>query len=422
MRTYKLVAFLIVLLLASCAPTMKDLPKLQEKAQSLDEKSRISAIESIGKIKDAESTVLPILYNALGSDTSPAVREHAAKSLMNLGFGEASTALVAALKKDSDPAVRRASAEALYSLSGNEAIDVLVDCSGKDNSASVRAVCVKFIGKIGGPKASAEVRKRLKDDPAPEVRAQAATALGEMKVEQSYELLKEAALKDQAKVVREAAVIAIGNIPGKDSMQFLCGALKMANLQDAAITSIHVNRRGGESQEAITQLLNIAGSSSKPDQRILNIFLTSRDARVKPYFRRVILYEYASSDSIEAIASNLRKAGDTSMVPQLINDLRSEQKFPVQVNLCRALGHFRDPRAVPQLLTMLRNRSQYHNCLPKHLVWALEVIRDPRAFQYLCEMCCNEADKDLRYDACMASSEIWRSHRDKVRECPCWNK
>ena len=414
---------LSLIVFTGCTPKMKDFPELQEKAASPAEKDRISAVEKIGKIKDADpNTVLPALYEVLGSDISANVRYAAVKSLTRLGFAEANDALIRALKEDKDPGVRAAAATGVYTLS--KSANVLIAACQTDSSPHVRAACVLYLGRIGGSKAADEVKYRLKEDRASEVRAQAASALGEMKDLSSFALLKETAFKDDSAKVRNASVVAIGALPGKDSMQFLVQCLKMPNLQDSAVTAIQRHDRGGESTEAITSLLEIANASPrKVDERLVDIFLTSKDQRVKPYFRRYILHPRAKSEHIRIIIHSMRKAGDTSMVPQLISDFRSTSKSSVQINLAMALALYGDPRATDPLLCALQNRAKYSRNVPKHFVRALEVLNDPKALQYLCSMCCEESDRDLRRAACRASRSVVRNNwRSKLPDCPCWHK
>lgn len=427
MKKYGLIFTVLssIVFLIYCAPTMKDLPKLQAKLSDPDEKTRISTVKKIGEIKDPTPETIPILFTTLKNDTSPAVRAECATSLKKLGFPEAEGALTEALKTDPDPTVRTNSAEALYVVAGYKVLDLLIYTSNNDSSPQVRSACLKQVGKIGGPKASQNLMGKLGDDQSSEVRAQAASSLGEMKDDGAYGLLKGTAFNDSDLDVRRACVIAVGNYPGDDSMQFLCKSLKTTDLQDAAITTIHENRRGNESREAITYILQIANNSTQIDDRVVEIFLDTQDPRVNQYLYRVIVYEYTSSDTIKAIVNKTRRENDTSMVPNLISTLRSTNNSSVQINCSRALGYFQDPRAVSVLISKLRNRGQYSSHVPGHFVWALSAIGHPNAYNYLCQMCCNEDKKRLRNDACEASSDLWRgSWRYKVNleECPCWNK
>ncbi len=406
-----------LILLVSCAPTMKDFPKLQEKLGSSDKKTRISSIKKIGKIKDASPEVPQILYGVLKSDPSASVRAESAMSLMNLGRSESIVPLSEALNNDTEPIVRSACAEALYHLSGYDSLDILISALNRDNSPLVRAKCVKFIGKIGGERASEEIQMKLKNDLSAGVRTQAATSLGDLKDMNSFELLKNSALNDPGINVREAAVIAIGSIPGRASMNFLCEALEMPNLTDMAIDSIHINKRGGESRRAISYLLQIADSSYETDHRILKIFLTSNDSRVNSYFCEVIRYHWG--EEYRYIVSSLVKKEDTSLVPELIRDLEFEKHFSYQVNIVKALGDFKDSRSVPILMVMLTNRYHYHNGLAKHLMRSLGQIGDMRVWAYLCHLHCNDEDKDIRDDAGSALHELDKSYWNNKAECKC---
>jgi len=387
--------------LAACAPGMKDLPKLQSKLSTADVKIRMKAVQKMGQITGATPEVLPILYGVLKTDSNSGVRAVAAKSLQNLGFTEAQTPLQVALKDDKSPEVRSAAAESLYGLAGFNALESLTQGTS-DLNAEVRAVCVKYVGEIGGERASKTIRGKLKNDTSPIVRTQAVSALGQMKDVQGFELVKDAIINDTSLSVKKAAVVAIGNYSGEDSMNVLCTALKDTVLQDAAIESIHENNRSADSKEAITLLMAAfdADPEKIKDDRIIDIFIQCNDMRVKPYYRKYILYPWSDRDKFEGIVKMLKRNGDTTMVPQLISDLRGVRKSSRIINIVTALGHFQDRRATPVLLSMIRNRSQYKSHVPSHLFWALDVIGDPSSAGYLCHLCCKDTDKDTRRDAC----------------------
>lgn len=422
MRNFLVLASM-VMLLVSCAPGMEDLPKLQAKLSQPNVEERQEAVEKIGKIKDATPAVLPVLYKALESDTSPTVRTEAAKSLQKLGFSQAASELEKALAKDASPDVRVASANALHGLAGFNALDVLVGGTN-DTSEQVRAACVACIGQIGGEKAATIAREMLTSDTSPMVRKNAVAALARMQDAQGYSLIEKAAFEDQSMDVRTEAVIAVGSYPGEKSMEVLCRALKDASLKDAAITAISKNNRARDSEEAIGLIMAEVDANPKfiDDDRVIEIFVASGDQRVKPYFRQYILYPYCNRDTIKVIAKRMRNSGDLSLVPQLLSDIRSTSDSDVITNICTALGYFGDRRATPVMVSMLRNRDSYKSCVTRQFIWVLSALNDPDAYNYLCQMCCNEKDRDIRDAACRASSDIYLSNTRKLKKCPCWNR
>lgn len=406
---------LIMLFIVSCAPSMKDFPKLQAKAASPDESTRLSAVKDIGRIKGATPEVLPVVISTLKNDTSDNVRAEAARSLKNLGFDQAAEPLKEALKSDRSPDVRIASAEALYGIVGQNAYDPLVTAL-KDDDSTVRTNCVKFIGNIGGPAACDVIRERLVKDKAGDVRGQAAASLGELKDEKSVPELKKAALNDSEIEVKKAAVIAIGVFPGNDALNFLCSALKKQELQDAAITALDNNQKGSDSREVITTLLAISRSSSNLDPRVLNIFLRSPDPRVKPFFYSAIIDDNVDRDAIDVIVKRLKMENDYSMVPRLINDLQGTRDLDKTVRLCQALGDFGDPRATSPIMSLLQaslyNRKQQSLLIP-HYINALGNIGDLKAWDYLCRLHCQDSEEKVRYDSGQA---LYRMYYNNIQD------
>ncbi len=419
-----IIIIFIGIFLFSCAPSMKDMPKLQKQTQSSNEKERLSATEKIGEIKNATPEVLTTLNHILKNDGSSSVRSEAAKSIGNLGFQQSHDPLSVSLKTDSNNTVRNSAVTALYTISGANAINNFIEASNDENS-KIRFLCVKYLGNIGGEKAASTIREKFQSDPSPEVRAQAVKSLGKMKDKTSYELIKKSIKTDSSESVRVEAVKAIGNYPGADSMKILCEALENSATQKAAIDAIYEHKRADESKKAISILMKNADEDSSflNDSKIVHIFIDSGDNRVKPYFRQYITYEYCDRDNIRLIATTLKDRGDTSLVPALCRDLDLTNESATIINLCTALGSFDDNRATSSLLSKLQNRSNYSNCVPTHIIHALEAIKDPKAANYLCQMCCNEKDKKDRQDACQASSAIVLGNPfAKLPKCPCWNK
>ena len=416
-----------LVLMIGCAPTMKDFVKLQNSATSPDENQRFKAVEEMGKIKKADPIiVVPTLSNILKSDKSTKVRIEAARSLTQLGFLESKEALIDSLQSDESSEVRVMCAEGVCTLLGNTAQNEMIQCVQKDKAGTVRASCVKCLGKMNSNEANTTVQNSLQNDEDSLVRMAAASALGQMKDKSTLGLLINAAENDSAVKVKEAAVVAIGAIPGQESMDFLVKALKDSALMDSAVTAINNNKRGNESPEVVNILVRYVDQTpSAMDDRICNILLQSGSPQIKQAFRKYYNLPNASDDIIEMSVKKMRRSGDTSLVSYLIKDLKRSNDFKVQVNLIRALAYFQDRSATPILLNMLRNRSRYHSCIPKHLMWALGGggLNDPRAYNDLCNMCCNKSDKKLSRDACVASSDIYRSnYKVKLPECPCWNK
>jgi HEAT repeat protein len=322
-------------LFVSCAPTMKDLPKLQQTMQSPDESARVSAVKDLGRMRDADpGAVVPLLTDSLGKDSSASVRAEAARSLKHYPGEQAATALGQALKSDTSPTVRAAAAD----------------------------------------------------------------AVGTLNREDAFELLKTAATTDGDTSVREAAVTAMGNVSSSQVLPFLCNAVGTQALRDAAITALAQNEAASSSPEVITALLAVVNPQNT-NPKIYEIFARSNDPRVRQYLYAAILDDNVSRDTIDVIVDRMVQSGDTSFVPQLTQRLQSETNLDTQVRICQALGRFRDPYPVPTLIMLAQQNQARNPAFLPHLIGALDGIGDARARDPLCSLMCQAGDKQVRNDA-----------------------
>ena len=131
----KIMTILVLIGFIACAPTMKDLSKLQTKTTDPDPETRIKAVKKIGEIKDPTLETLPVLIDLLKRDPNAGVRAESVNSLGKLGFPEAGESVKHALKTDVDATVRSNAASALYTLIGYKAYDLLKEVLQSDTSS-----------------------------------------------------------------------------------------------------------------------------------------------------------------------------------------------------------------------------------------------------------------------------------------------
>lgn len=338
--------FSVICFFVSCAPTMKDLPKIQQSLQAPEESARLSAVKDLGRMRDADpAAVVPLLTDSLGKDSSASVRAEAARSLKHYSGEQVSAALAQALGSDSSSTVRAAAADAVGAAHSNNAFD----------------------------------------------------------------LLKRAATTDSDTTVRQAAVVAMGNLSGSETLPFLCDAVRKSDLRDAAITAMSQNSAAASSPEAISALLETVGATSDVNPAVYEIFARSSDSRVSPYLYSAILDDRVSRDTIDTIVDRLVRAGDRSFVPQLTQRLQSESNQDTQVRICQALGRFRDPYPVPTLIMLAQQNQTRDPNFVGHVIWVLDAIGDARARDPLCNLMCRAGDKQVRYAAqeALASHSEW---------------
>ncbi len=237
------------------------------------------------------------------------VREHAAKACGEIKAAKTVDALIVACR-DRDGAVKAAAAEALGKIADPKAIPQLVKLF-KDTSKIVRETAGTALVYIGQP--AVETLIATLKDPDFVVRCHAARALGGMTSDYQYgrAWIKDAtvvdalidALKDPDRAVREDATIALGMIGDPRAIDALIEAMKDGAVKRHAIMS-----------------LGMIG-----------------DARALP-----------------PVLDALRGKGirqDGTPTPGCIV---SEEAF-IKEAAATALGHFRDPRVIPELIMLLKD-------------------------------------------------------------------
>jgi HEAT repeat protein len=237
------------------------------------------------------------------------VREHAAKACGEIKEPRAVDALMVACR-DRDGAVKSAAAEALGKIADPKAVPALVKLF-KDSSKIVRETAGTALVYIGQPAVDTLIAT-LKD-PDFVVRCHAARALGGMTSDYQYgrAWVKDPkvvdalidALKDPDRAVREDATIALGMIGDSHAIDALIEAMKDGAVKRHAIMS-----------------LGMIG-----------------DARALP-----------------PVLNALRGKGirqDGTPTPGCIV---SEEAF-IKEAAATALGHFRDPRVIPELIMLLKD-------------------------------------------------------------------
>lgn len=237
------------------------------------------------------------------------IREHAAKACGDIRDGRALDALIFACR-DRDGAVKSAAAEALGKIGDPKAVPALVKLF-RDSSKTVRETAGTALVAIGAPSVEA-LLEALKDKDYV-VRCHAARALGGMTTD--YQIGRTwvtdprvvealiAALKDPDRAVREDATIALGQIGDARAIDPLLEAMKDGAVKRHAIMS-----------------LGMIG-----------------DARALP-----------------AVLDAMRGKGIRQEGTPTPGCIVSEEAF-IKEAAATALGHFRDPRVIPELIMMLKD-------------------------------------------------------------------
>lgn len=237
------------------------------------------------------------------------IREYAAKTCGEIKDAKAVDALMTACR-DRDGAVKSAAAEALGKIGEAKAIPALLKLF-KDSSKTVRETAGTALVAIGIP--SVEPLIQTLKDPDYVVRCHAARALGGMTTDYQFgrswvkdqrvvEALIEA-LKDPDRAVREDATIALGMIGDPRAIDALIEAMKDGAVKRHAIMS-----------------LGMIG-----------------DAR-----------------ALQPVLDALKGKGIRQEGTPTPGCIVSEEAF-IKEAAATALGHFRDPRVIPDLMMLLKD-------------------------------------------------------------------
>ncbi|NKB81768.1 MAG: hypothetical protein GKS05_07775 [Nitrospirales bacterium] len=237
------------------------------------------------------------------------VREQAAKTLGKIGNRESVQALIIACR-DRDGAVKSAAAESLGIIGDPKAIPPLIKLF-KDTSKIVRETAGTALVHIGEPSVPALVETL--NDPHFVVRCHGVRALGGMTTDyqigrawvtapQVVDALVEA-LKDEDRAVREDATIALGIIGDSRAVDGLLEAMKDGAVKRHAIAS-----------------LGMIG-----------------DARALP-----------------AVLDALKGKGIHQEGTPTPGCIISEEQL-IKEAAATALGHFRDPKVIPDLIVLLKD-------------------------------------------------------------------
>jgi len=323
------------------------------------------------------------------NDTSPSVREAAAKALGELNDTRAVEPLILALK-DEDSDVRGDAAMALGMLKDNGAIEPLI-LALSDEDSSVRAIAAESlgwalelyiqalkneddvvrmyaaesIGKLNDTRAVEPLIQALRDTNYG-VRLRAAWSLGMLNDTRAIEPLIQA-LKDEDSIVQWRAAEALGKLNDNRAIEPLKSALndEDVEVQDAA-------------REALTKLGWQASDSSSGSSSIASTqsgTVKSADGvRIKLPTGAVPLGEDAipavvndvdkmiqdlndTSPSLRGAATEtLGDIGDTSEVEPLIRSLKDEDS-EVRRRSAESLGYLGDSRAVEPLIQALDDEA-----------------------------------------------------------------
>jgi HEAT repeat protein len=193
-------------------PLQREIEKQKARLSSTDVEERRDGVTRLGAMARPDASRAAVV--ALG-DASAVVRATAARAILSLGAGEASTLLVPLLR-DRDEFVRREAAYALGLTRSRVGVPQLVVALETDKQPSVRGAAAVALGQIGDPAAApalvAALARRLR---APGL----VSRITRRKIEED-------------EFVRRAVAISLGQLRSRESVPALTATLSNERAPD----------------------------------------------------------------------------------------------------------------------------------------------------------------------------------------------
>jgi len=201
-----------------------DIETLLRMLRMEDPAMREHAATALGELGNV-AAVLPLI-DVILNDRVAGVREHACTALGVLGDARASTALGEVVLRDPNPSVREHAAIALRELRNEAAVLPLIDVILNDRNARAREHACEALGGLGDDRATTPLIEVMRTDPDERVREHAATALGQLGDRRSYDVLLATMSGSDVVRVRAHAAYALGLLGDTRALDPLLAALR----------------------------------------------------------------------------------------------------------------------------------------------------------------------------------------------------
>lgn len=346
------------------ARTLKD---WLEDLEDVDDTTREEAAKALAELADRQAK--EALSVALEDDYW-AVRSHAGWGLTKIDGAQALDSLLL-LFNDPMMEVRDEAVEAAASL-GSDVVERLI-ASLKDERWRVREQAAKALGKIRDPRAVDQLIVACRDRDGA-VKSAAAEALGRIGHEKAVPALIKL-FKDTSKTVRETAGTALVSI-GQPAVQALVDCLKDpyfvvrchgARALGGMTTDYQIGRSWVRDPQVVDALLD---ALKDPDRAVREDATIALGHIGDPHAVDGLLEAMKDGTVKRHAIASLGMIGDARALPAILEVLKgrgirqegkptpgciiSEEQL-IKEAATTALGHFRDPRVIPDLILLLKD-------------------------------------------------------------------
>ncbi|MGB5622692.1 MAG: HEAT repeat domain-containing protein [Gammaproteobacteria bacterium] len=278
---------------------------------------------------------IEILMAGLLSDDAPEVRVAMAKSLGQLGGGDAENALRATLAGDNPASVRIACARALGVMASPAAVPEL-EAAANSEDPMLRVAAIEALGRIGTEPAADVIWMKLEQDEDLRVQQAALESLESMPVDPAS--IRER-LDSPSVQVRQAAVAQVANSDDPATSNLLLEALEDRDntVQQTSIAGLS-RRPLAANPETVRDVLESGNTQTQVN--LINVL--GRMPRDEAPWVEEPLVQASNSDSPEVRAAAIRALGSGGDPQQLEAILvASEDPYAlVRESAARALGNF----------------------------------------------------------------------------------
>lgn len=363
---------------------------LREAARDDDSNVRMQATYAARLwLREADKT--EFLFKVIKEEEDDNVRQNAISQLTDTQAAAGVDALIAALR-EGGPASRRAAAYALGRAKSVHAAKALVDLFDAEEDPNVREAVIQSLGQVRNRLAVPVFKQALQSTDA-RLRAAALNALSAFpevlsdefiinlaKTEEDEQVLRvwvnlvssrnladarllprlEKLMESADGSVHYAVVGCLGRIDGAQAFGLLCKVVKDSGHAEARRTAAAsvVERLTARkvAPKAVTRALEDALQSPDPAAReqIVTALARLADRELGP-----LLLKTLRSDTADAVrraaADGLRRVADKSMIPQLLEAAKGEDKTETMLVLIGLLGDLGDRAALPFFRDCLRS-------------------------------------------------------------------
>lgn len=321
----------------------------------LEEDSIISAINTLGKIKNPLS--VPLMKRILAQEKSPRIRSAVIMALGMMASERLLPILQGALR-DEDPRVRANAIEAIEKLKSSSIVGILQPYL-EDTNNRVRANVAKAIWKFGDFDVSETMNKMLTSSDKWH-RASAAYALGEIKDPRFITKLAQA-LKDEDSDVRRNAAHALKKLESPNTLNALIPLLDDPNFDVRVQAVLAISRCASERVEEL--LLPRLSTEENP---IVRATLISSFGEANTLAARESLAPFLKDEDARVVANTinaLRKLYPQNPGPGIIEDVKAllfHEDNRVKSDSIHALWHWSEFKVLDHLLSLLSHDDPKH--------------------------------------------------------------